>query len=168
MLESILLIIFFIIGGLAALLALFFFIVAIVRHSKSMFKIGLAITIVPLFLFGVIFWYYDIHIPILNWQIEKSYAGKYVMIPEGDPYHPSYIYGSNPRLILNRDGSFHLDSNHFSRFSGRGTWRSGATDDGQFEFRDNRNAIVFRANPSNNNKLEIVNHNGGQKLVFVK
>ena len=169
MFEGIILIIFFIVGGLTTLLALFFFVLAIVRQSKTMFKIGLGITVVPLSLFALIYCFYYIHIPNLNRKNDKAYAGTYVMILTNDSGDANGVYRQQPQLVLKEDNSFHLDKNHFTSFYGEGTWKSGATDDGQFEFRDKTKSIVFWATPYNNNKLEIDKNFGDRKrVVFVK
>lgn len=168
MFEGIILIIFFIIGGLTALLALFFFVLSIVRQSKRMFKIGLTIAVVPLFLYALTYWFYDIHIPGLNKQEEKEYAGTYVMV-SSNADDLSAAYRQQPKLVLNEDNTFELDKNNFTAFYGKGTWKAGATDDGQFEFRDAGNSILFWATPSDKNKLEIdKNFDDKQRIVFVK
>lgn len=167
--EGLILIVFFIIGGLTALLAIFFFVLAIVRQSKRLFKIGLMIAAVPLFLYALTYWFYDIYIPGLNKQEEKEYAGTYVMVSPNNTDDLSAVYGQQPKLILNADNTFQLDKNGFTAFYGKGTWKAGATDDGQFEFKDLDNSIVFWATPSNKNKLEIdKNFDGKQRIVFVK
>ena len=169
MFEGIILIIFLIVGGLTTLLALFFFIVALVRHSKTMLKIGLAVAAVPLSLFVLTYWFYRIHIPNLNRQQEQEYVGAYIMVPPNSFDDLTNIYKQQPRLVLNEDNTFQFDKNDFTGFYGNGTWKAGATDDGQFEFMDNNNSIVFRATPTNNNKLEIDKNFGDrQKVVFVK
>lgn len=169
MFEGIILIIFLIIGGLAALLALFFFIVGLVRHSKTMLKIGLAVAVVPLSLFALTYWFYRIHLPNLNKQQEQEYIGIYVMVSPNNSDDLSSAYRQQPRLILHTDNTFQLDKNDFTAFYGKGTWKAGATDDGQFEFKNNNNSIVFWATPTNNNKLEIdKNLSDRQKVVFVK
>jgi len=165
MVEGIVLIIFFIVGGLAALLALFFFVVAVVRQSKTMFKIGLAVCIVPLSLYGLTYWFYDIHIPSLDKQTEEKYAGTYIMT-HGDNDTTKYM---GVRLILNSDNTYHLDKNNFTDFAGNGKWKAGATDDGKFEFRDNGNSIKFWASPYNENKLVInENFNDTKRVIFIK
>jgi hypothetical protein len=168
MFEGIILIIFFIIGGLTALLALFFFVIAIIRQSIRIFKIGLTIAVVPLFLYGLTYWFYDIHIAKLNKQEEKEYIGTYVMVsPTANDL--SAAYGQQPKLVLNADNTFQLDKNDFTAFNGKGTWKAGVTDDGQFEFKDAGNSIVFWATPSNKNKLEIdKNFDSEQRIFFVK
>lgn len=169
MFEGIILITFLIVGGLAALLALFFFIVGLVRHSKTLFKIGMAVSVVPLSLFALTYWFYRIHIPNLNRQQEQEYVGTYVMLSPSNSDDLSNAYRQQPRLVLNSDNTFQLDKNNFSAFYGKGTWKAGATDDGQFEFKDNKNSIVFWATPSNNNKLEIdKSFSDRQQVVFVK
>jgi|GEM_PF-4058577 len=169
MFEGIILIIFFIIGGLTALLTLFFFVIAIVRQSKRMFKIGLAIAIVPLSLYALTYWFYDIHIPKQNKQVEKIYAGTYVMISPSTSGNANAAYKQPPQLILNTDNTFLLDKNKYITFHGQGTWRAGATEDGHFEFRDNQNSIVFWAEPSGGNKLGIgIEGLNTQTLEFVK
>jgi hypothetical protein len=169
MFEGIILIIFLIVGGLAALLALFFFIVGLVRHSKTMLKIGLAVAVVPISLFALTHWFYDIHVPDLNRQQEQEYVGTYVTVSPNNSDDVSNAYRQQPRLILNADNTFQLDKNDFTAFYGKGTWKGGATDDGQFEFKDSNNSIVFWATPTGNNKLEIdKNFSDRQKVVFVK
>ena len=165
MFEGIILIIFFIIGGLTALLALFFFVIALVRQSKTMFKIGLAVCIVPLFLYGLTYWFYDIHIPTLNKQTEEKYAGTYIMTHSDDDT-TTYL---DVRLTLNSDNTSQIDKNNFTDFTGDGKWKSGATDDGQFEFKDNSNSIKFWASPYNENKLVIdENFNDRRSVTFIK
>lgn len=165
MFEGIILIIFFIVGGLTALLALFFFVVALVRKSKTMFKIGLAVCVVPLSLYGLTYWFYDIHIPRLNKQTEKNYAGTYNMTHSDDDT-TNY---ENVRLTLNSDNTFYLDKNNFTNFAGNGKWKAGATDDEQFEFKDNGNSIKFWASPYNGNKLVIdENFNDRKSVTFIK
>jgi hypothetical protein len=169
MFEGIILIIFFIVGGLTALLAVFFFVIAAVRQSKTMFKFGLLTAIVPLFLYSLTYWFYDIHIPKLNKQEEKRYVGTYVKVENNNPDNKEINYTHEIKLILNADNTFQLDQNTFTNFYGKGTWKAGATDDGQFEFRDNTNSIIFWAIPSDENKLEIdKNFNDRQKVVFIK
>ena len=169
MFEGIILIIFLIVGGLAALLALFFLIVGILRHSKTMLKIGLAVAVVPLSLFALTYWFYRIHVPNLNKQQEQECVGTYVMVSPSSSNEVSNAYGQQPRLVLNRDNTFQLDKNDFTAFYGTGTWKAGATDDGQLEFKDSKNSIVFWATPTGNNKLEIdKNFNDRQQVVFVK
>ena len=169
MLEGILLILFTIIGGLTTLLALVCIILAIVRKSNRLLKIGTLVALIPLTLFALSYWYYNIHIPKLNKQQEKAYTGTYIMttttnIPDND-----MINTPPPRLILNADNTFQLEKNSFISFYGKGTWKAGATDDGQFEFKDHNNSTVFWATPSNNNKLEIdKNFNDRQKVTFIK
>ena len=169
MFEGICLIIFFIIGGLAALLAVFFLVMALVRQSKRMFKVGLILAIIPLSLYALTYWFYNIHIPNSNKQQEKAYAGTYVMITSIGTADKAILNMKQPRLILNMNNTFQLDKNEVTLFYGKGTWKAGATDDGQFEFKDNNNSIVFWATPSNNNKLEMdKNFSDRQHVVFVK
>jgi hypothetical protein len=169
MFEGIILIIFLIVGGLAALLALFFFIIGFFRHSKTMLKIGLAVAVVPLSLFVLTPWFYRIRVPNLNRQQEQEYVGTYVMVSPSNADNVSNAYRQQPRLVLNTDNTFELDKNGFTAFYGKGTWKAGATDDGQFEFKDSKNSIVFWAMPMNINKLEIdKNFSDRQPVVFVK
>lgn len=169
MFEGIVLIIFFIIGGLTTLLALFFFVIAIIRQSKPLFKFGMLITIVPLSLYGLTYWFYHIHIPDLNKQAEQAYAGIYVMITSDSTGITNSTFKESPQLILNVDNTFHLDRNDFTSFYGKGTWKAGATDEGQFEFKDSINFVIFWAMPSNHNRLEINRDiNDRRRLVFVK
>ena len=165
MFEGIILIIFFIVGGLTALLALFFFVIALVRQSKTMLKIGLAVCIVPLSLYGLTYWFYDIHIPSLNRQTEERYAGTYIMTRSDNDSTKDI----DVRLTLNSDNTFQLDKNNFSKFTGIGKWKAAATDDGQFEFMDNGNSIKFWASPYNENKLVIdENFNNRRSVTFIK
>jgi hypothetical protein len=169
MFEGIIFIIFLIIGGITALLVLFFFVIAAVRRSKRMLKIGLAIAIIPLSLYALIYWFYDIHIPKLNKQAEKVYAGTYVMISPNTSGNTNAGYTQPTRLILNTNNTFLIDKNKFISFHGQGTWRAGATEDGHFEFRDNKNSIIFWAEPSGGNKLGIgIEGLNTQTLEFVK
>jgi hypothetical protein len=165
MFEVIVLIIFFIVGGLTALLALFFFVVAFVKQSKTMFKIGLAFCIIPLSLYGLTYWFYDNHIPSLNKQTEERYAGTYIMT-NNDNDTTEYI---NVKLTLNNNNTFHLDKNNFTNFVGSGKWKTGATDEGQFEFKDNSNVIIFWASPYNENKLVVdENFNDRRSVTFIR
>ena len=151
------------------MLALFFFIVGLVRHSKTMMKVGLAVAVVPLSLFALTHWFYRIHIPGLNRKQEQEYVGTYVMVSPNNSDDLINAYRQQPRLVLRTDNTFQLDKNDFIEFNGKGTWKAGATDDGQFEFKDSNNSIVFWATPTNNNKLEIdKNFSDRQKVVFVK
>ena len=165
MFEGIILIIFLILGGLTALLALFFFVVALARKSKTMFKIGLCVCIVPLSLYGLTYWFYDIHIPSLNKQTEERYVGTYIMTHSDD----DTTKFEDVRLTLNKDNTFHLDKNSFTDFAGNGKWKAGATDDGQFEFKDGGNSIKFWASPYNETKLVInESFSESKKVTFIK
>lgn len=169
MLEGIILIIFFIIGGLTALLALFFFVLAIARKSKRMFKIGLGIAVVPLSFYALTLWFYDIHIPKQNKQVEKVYAGTYVMVWPSTSENFASADAQPPQLTLNTDNTFHLDKNKFIRFYGHGTWRAGATEDGHFEFKDKSNSVIFWAEPSGGNRLGIdIEGLNTQTIEFMK
>jgi hypothetical protein len=169
MFEGIVLIIVLIIGGLAALLALFFFILSGIRRSKTMLTTGLIIVIVPLLLSALAYWYYDVHIPGLIKQEERLYTGTYIMTARGTSDSSGVGYGKQIKITLNGDNSFQLDINDFTSFNGKGTWKAGATDDGQFEFRDARDSIVFLAMPSNNNMLEInKNFKDRPGIIFIK
>ena len=166
MFEGIILIIFFIIGGLTALLALYFFVIALVRQSKTMFHFGLVSSIVPLFLYVLTFWYYDIHIPSFNKREEIKYVGIYAsdtgkeITDNGLPDKKSF------KLTLNSDNTFELEENQYLNFSGKGTWKAGGTDDGQFTF-EKDGAIIFWATPYNTNRLEIET-NSESKVIFYK
>lgn len=124
------------------MLAFFFFVIAIVRRSKPMFKLGTAVAIAPLSLYALTYWFYDVHIPRLNKQQEKAYAGSYTLIMNREE-NTDIPYEKQARLLLNADNTFELGRNDFINFHGKGTWRAGATDDGQFEFRDSNNAVLF-------------------------
>jgi hypothetical protein len=169
MFEGIILITFFIIGGLTSLLAVFFFVLAIVRGSRAMFKIGLGIAIVPLSLYALTYWFYDIHIPKLNKQVKIEYVGTYVLISTNGSDDMGTAYKTQTKLVLKTDNTFWIDKNDFMSFYGEGTWKAGATDNGQFEFKDKRNSIVFWAEPLDSNRLKIdKNFNDRQQVVFVK
>ncbi|RPD43443.1 hypothetical protein [Paracnuella aquatica] len=169
MFEGIILIIFFIIGGLTALLALFFFVFALFRKSKRMLKIGLGIAVVPLSLYALTYWFYDIHIPKLNKRVEKVYAGTYIMVWPGTSENTGSADKQPTQLILNTDNTFQLDKNKFTSFYGHGTWRAGATEDGHFEFKDKNNSIIFWAEPSGGNKLGIgIEGLNTQTIEFMK
>ena len=58
---------------------MFFFIVALIRRSKTMVKIGLIVSIIPISAYLLTYWYYEIHIPSLNKQEEEKYSGTYIM-----------------------------------------------------------------------------------------
>lgn len=168
MFEGIILIIFFIIGALTALLAIFFFIIALVRQSKTMLYFGLGTSIVPLILYGLTFWYYDIHIPALNKKEEMQYVGTYLsdtgkeITENGLPDKKAF------KLTLNSDNTFQLEQNEYLRFSGKGTWEAGTTDDGQFTFKNN-GSIIFWATPYNTNRLEVeTNTTSREKITFYK
>ena len=120
MFEGIIFIIFLIIGGITALLVLFFFVIAAVRRSKRMLKIGLAIAIIPLSLYALIYWFYDIHIPKLNKQAEKVYAGTYVMISPNTSGNTNAGYTQPTRLILNTNNTFLIDKKSSSVFMVKG------------------------------------------------
>src|SRR5690606_39029319 len=125
----------------------------------------LAVSIVPLSLYGLTYWFYHIHIPRMNEQTEEKYAGTYIMTSSiVDTTNRNYV-----RLTLNSDNTFHLDENNFTVFKGDGKWKAGATDDGQFEFKDNGNSIKFWASPYNENKLVIdENFIDGRSVTFIK
>ena len=134
-----------------------------------MFKTGLSIAIVPLSLYVLTYWFYEIHIPKMNKQIEKVYAGTYVMVWPSISEYTNSAYTQIPQLVLNTDNTFLLDKNKYITFHGQGTWRAGATEDGHFEFRDNKDSIIFWAEPSGGSKLEIVIEGlNTQTLEFVK
>lgn len=153
MFEGLILIIFFIIGGLTALLAIFFFVIALVRRSKTMLYFGLGISIVPLFLYGLSFWFYDIHIPALNQKEEMQYVGTYLsdtgkeITENGLPDKEAF------KLQLYSNNTFQLERNEYLNFSGKGTWEADKTDDGKFTFKNN-GSIVFWATPYDMNRLK--------------
>jgi hypothetical protein len=154
MLEGFILIIFFLIGLLASLLAVLFFVFAAIRGSKTMLKTGLFVTIIPLSLFFISYWFYEIYIPKINKQVERLYVGTYVMLPQVDE-KPDIDNKMRPRLILNSDNTFQLDRNDLIPFHGKGTWRAGETEDGHFGFRDIKDSTIFLAEPLNSNKLGV-------------
>ena len=163
--EGIILIISFIIGGLTALLAAFFLVASAVRQSKTMFKIGLSICLIPLSLYGLSYWYYDVHIPRLTKRMEEKYSGTYLMVQADN----KTLISSNVKLILSPDNTFQLDENDIMPCIGRGKWKAAATDDGQFEFKDNFNSTQFFASPYNDNRLVINEHFiDRQKVTFMK
>jgi len=168
MIESLLLIIFFIVGGLFLLLAVFFFAISAIRKSKTMFKLGIGVLIVPACLYGLTYWYYDIYIANSNKETEKEFVGKYFLISDDDStYSPTY-------LKLYEDNTFELGRNNFSTFYGKGVWKAGATDNGQFEFKEskNDNSVIFWATPAKQNNNCMLELNKGldqrQDLKFIR
>ncbi len=155
MFEGIILIIFFIVGGLAALLAIFFFVIALVRQSKAMLLFGLFTSAIPLSLYGLTYWYYDVHIPGLNRELELEYVGTY---HSQSPVN-SIIF------VLKSDSTFEMKENKYFHFSGKGSWQAGATDDGQFEFK-NGNSLLFWASPLSSGRIEI--QKDGIDFIFKK
>ncbi|HEY0676854.1 MAG TPA: hypothetical protein VGD17_01165 [Chitinophagaceae bacterium] len=169
MMEGIALIIFSIVGGLSAMLALFFIIMAVVRHSRRMLKLGFIVAIIPVSMFALAYWFYKDRIPGLLKREEISYAGTYIMIASDTTDAMARQFRQQTKITLNADNTFQLDKNNFTSFYGSGTWKAGATDDGQFEFRDTMSNIIFRATPSNHNKLEInKNFTETKRIVFLK
>ena len=160
MIESLLLIIFFIVGGLAVLLAIFFFVIVVIRKSKSMLYLGLGLSIIPLFLYGLTFWFYDIHLPKQYKQEEINYLGTY----ELQNFQPN----KNFRLTLYSNNIFEIDNIKDLNFSGKGIWKAGQTDDGQLTFYDNDKSIVFWAWPFHNNRIEIEQNNITFKFVKIE
>ena len=158
MTESFLLIIFFIIGGLAALLAIFFFVIALIRKSKTMLYLGLGVSIIPIVLYGLTFWFYDVHLPRQYKQEETNYLGTYEL--------QNNQSNKTLELRLYSKNIFEIDKIKGIRFSGKGIWKAGQTDDGQFTFYDNNNSIVFWAWPFDNNRIEI--EENGTTLKFIK
>ena len=166
MLEGILLIIFFIVGGLTAIAAIFFLLTALFRKSKAMLTFGIFASIVPIVLYLITYWYYDIFIPRQNKLEETEYVGKYISntgkeltedgLPDKNFFH----------LTINSNNTFDLEINNYINFSGQGQWNSGETDDGQLTFKD-RNSIVFWATPISNNSIEVEMSNGN-KIIFYK
>jgi hypothetical protein len=166
MIEAILNIVLLGVIALSTVLAGFFLVVAAVRHSKTMLRIGLVIIVLPVAICGVMYWYYHFHIPGLNKDIESEYVGTYILhekdgdLPKG---------GNKVTLQLNRDNTFYLAKNTFSSFSGFGLWRSGATDDGRFEFEYQKKSARFYASPLNGNQLVIdLDFTNRTAVTFVK
>lgn len=147
------------------LLSLFFFGAAIIRPSKTMLKIGLAVSVIPLSLYGINYWYYHIHVPRLNKKTEQSYLGSYrMLLNENDTTGNIRV-----QLTLNDDNTFFLDSNDVINFAGKGKWRAGATDAGDFEFTDDDDSLKFLVSPYSENKL-MINENfiDRKSLFFIK
>ena len=160
MIESLLLIIFFIVGGLASLLAIFFFVIALIRNSKIMLYNGLGISVIPLVLWLLTYWFYDVHLPKQNKKEETNYLGTYVLETSNSI--------NTTRLKLYSDNLFEIDNIDGMRFSGKGIWKAGKTDDGQLTFYDNNNSIVFWAWPYDNNRIEIEENSITFKFVKIQ
>ncbi len=158
MIESLILIIFFIIGGLASLLAIFFFVFALIRRSKAMFYLGIGVSIIPLVLYALTFWFYDIHLKSQYKQEQIDYLGTYLL--------QNTSSNENSELKLLTNNIFEIDKIDGIKFSGKGVWKSGQTDDGQLTFYDNHNSIVFWAWPFDNRIIEI--EENGITFKFIK
>jgi len=168
MFEGILLIIFAIIGGMTTLPVVFFIIVGILRHSKTMIRIGCLVALIPLTLFCLVYWFYDIHIPNHYKKQKLDYIGTYTLISSDDTKSENEAE-SLPKLTLYPNDTFEISKSSYLFYFGKGTWKVGATDEGQFEFKDSLNTTIFRAMPSNNNKLEIDKFlNKDKEIVFIK
>jgi len=101
----------------------------------------------------------------MNKQIEEKYLGTFIMTYRGDDT-TKYL---DVKMTLKGDNKFHLDKNDFTDFSGNGFCKSGATEDGQFVFRDMSNSIIFWASPYNENKLIIDEYfNDRRRITFIK
>ena len=158
MIESFLLLIFFIIGGIASLFAVFFFVIALIRRSKTMFYLGLGISVVPLFLYGLTFWYYNIHMSGQYQQEQTNYLGTYVL---QSPHSNEEL-----TLILYSNNAFEIDRIKGFTFSGKGFWKAGQTEEGQLTFYNSQNSIVFWAWPYDNNRIEI--EENSIQFIFIK
>jgi hypothetical protein len=168
MLEGVALIILYVLIGITSMLALILIVISVFRQSKNLFVSGLITAMIPLSLYALSYWYYKVRIPELIRQEENSYAGTY-RITDSDSTDTKDPFVQITKITLYADNTFQLDKNDFTPFHGKGTWRAGATDDGQFEFRDSKKSVVFMAMPSNNSKLEINKHYKDRKtIVFQK
>lgn len=167
MFEGIILILISIIVGLTTMLALFLLISGLVKKSKPLIQIGLIICIIPAFLIGLFYWYYNIHLPNINKQEESKYTGTYFL--QMTPGTDSGDFKTPKTLILHADNTFELNKSEVFDYSGHGSWRSGATDDGQLEFKNDQGHILFWAMPINYNRLEInPDMQGRHVIIFQK
>lgn len=152
--ESILfigLIMFGLIGGFAALTYLIY---GLVKKDRTSTKTGLLLLLLPGLSFGTIYWWYEIHKPAHNQQLQIEYSGTYRARLPSYMEEPKDSAGLKCyQLTLLPNGTFELDNTPGLSFWGSGTWETGWID-GQFVLYDHHNNLIATGLPSSN-QIEI-------------
>ena len=139
MFESLFFITFFFIGAFFMFVSLIIYVVGGISRSKKIIRIGHWSSILPLFFFGTIFFYYGVIVPYGN-KVQKN------------RYAKTYIYrqkGMKNELQLKTDGTFTCRCSSRVDIPYKGTWESGGID-GVLMFYDEDGVLVQYGMPAIN------------------
>lgn len=123
MLESLLFVLLVIVGAVSFFAAFFTVIFGFSAKHKLALKIGKYLFAIPVFCFGLIFFWYNIAIPSFNNSQQIEYSGTYKTENTLLDF----------KLYLKADGTYHYDSIPNMRIPKKGLWKTGGID-GYFEF----------------------------------
>ena len=137
MLESLVFMFLIFIGGISLLFSIIFILYALISNNKRRIKTSLYSLSIPIFCFGLIFFWYGIMVLSFNNSEMKDYSGTYI----------NEI--SNLEIELKEDGTFIADSIPKLELTKTGTWKTGGVD-GMFEFYDSHGNLIYYVNNGQN------------------
>lgn len=150
MLESLLFLGLSISGLIGAFAALTYLIYGLFKKDHSSTRTGLLLLLLPGLCFGLIYWWYEIHNPAYDQQLQVEYSGTYTALLPAFLTEPDDSLGLNCyQLTLFSDGTFELDNTPGLSYWGTGTWETGYID-GQFVFYDLKERMIATGMPSGN------------------
>jgi len=137
MLESLIFIFSILLLSVFGLGFLALLIIGFIKKSKRLKLISLIPGLITLLILVINLFWYNISIPNQNTNIAKEYSGTY------------YLDGlkSNPKLILNNNLTYQIETVKALKIYGQGTWKTGMVD-GMFSFYNKSGQLVGFAYPS--------------------
>lgn len=123
MLESLLFMFLIFVGSAFVFISFFTVIFGFFAKHKNALKIGKYLFLIPIFCFGLIYFWYNIAVPSFNKSQQKEFSGTYKLDNSL----------SDIKLYLNADGTYYYDSIPNMRIPKKGLWKTGGID-GYFEF----------------------------------
>jgi len=163
MLESLIFIVLVFLGVGSLIFSIFFILFALIKNEKYLIKGSFYSLAIPLFCFGLIFFFYSVIKPMSNYSQMEVYSGNYIS------------EDGNFNMVLNSDGTYVSDSIPKLRIYRKGIWKTGGVD-GYFEFYDNNGKGLSHVWPSStkSNKRQLIfdisnkNSSRRKKIKFIK
>ena len=149
--ESLLFISLILIGTLFLLISLITLIVGLAKKSSKLKKTALGIGVVPIFCFGLIFFWYLIVIPSFNETEMEEFAGTYVL--NDSIQNLSNENNGQTTLILLSNGTYKFDGIKNFGLEKNGNWRTGGVDR-MFEF-DVQNGSKYATPSDSGDRLSL-------------
>ncbi|MDP2068767.1 MAG: hypothetical protein Q8K04_07350 [Lutibacter sp.] len=135
MLESLIFMILSFIGIIGLIISIIILIIGLIKKSRKLKMTGMIFLMIPIFCYGLIYFWYNKVIPNSNDKLSNEFVGKYSThkIKSKKFLKRNGLFDKERFLILKADGTYEFDTIPGVNLWKTGKWKTGGID-GAFEF----------------------------------